>query len=94
MLRANERGQIKRAAAGNHIRNCPGDPTQRSLAPVPSSRNFDRTALIARGRPRPARPAAAVAIDTKQGRGHSPRASLSPGKRVPQAWADHRTRRP
>lgn len=64
MRRADQRGQIKRAAAGNHIRNCPGDPTQRSVAPVPSSRNFDQTALIARGRPRPA---AAVAIDTKQG---------------------------
>lgn len=89
MRRADQRGQIKRAAAGNHIRNCPGDPTQRSVAPVPSSRNFDQTALIARGGPPRQWPST-----PNRGRGHSPRASLSPGKRVPQARADHCTRRP
>lgn len=55
MLLVNERDQIKLAAAHNHIRNCPGDPTHRFLAPVPSSRNFDQTALIARGAGPPAR---------------------------------------
>ena len=93
MLRTNERGQIKRATAGNHIRNCPGDPTHRSLACTQQPRF--RSDRAHRSRPPAARrPTAAVAIDTKQGRGHLPRASLSPGKRVRPAWAGYRTRRP